>query len=154
MLASVPGSVSHVNLDPVSLPEPHLDSRAKCILVVDDDSQVRTFTALILKAAGYEVLEADCGTNAIQLCMQRQAPVDLVLADVVMPRMSGRQVIEQIRSCLPGAKCLLMSGYPNFSNFLNTMIIRRESLQAETDFILKPFRSHELTSKVREILDR
>jgi len=102
-----PSPVPWVNLD-------HLASTSKgapkTILVVDDDSMVRRLTATILKTNGYGVIEADCGLEGLERFAEHQSYVDLVLSDVVMPHMTGPEMVEKIQAIDPSALVMLMTG--------------------------------------------
>ena len=143
-----------VHVDSAALPAAQTQQEvfAARILVVDDDEAVHRLASAILTLAGYQVLVANNGAEAVQLCEQEETPVDLVLADVVMPKLSGRQMASQIASFQPSVKVLLMSGYPNVSGLLNGIASRSEKVKADCDFIQKPFTPVELIRRVREKL--
>lgn len=124
------------------------------ILVVDDDDAIRRFATLVLTAAGYHVLTAHSGDEAIAICQQESLPIHLILADVIMPRLSGRQLASQIKSRQPDTLVLLMSGYPSLTGMLNGIASRSEKHKAECEFIQKPFSPSELLRKVGTILDQ
>ena len=113
------------------------------VLLVEDNVTVRKAAQRILSECGYNVLEAGSGPDALALSEQHQGPIHLLLADVVMPGMGGRDVARQLRTRIPGLKTLYMSGY--------------EHPETETDEELvvfhKPFTGAVLLGKVREILD-
>jgi len=123
------------------------------ILIVDDDAGVRQFVVAALKSAGFEVLDAKDGSDAIRQCEQPGA-IHLVLADVLMPKLSGRQLASQVVARHPEAKVLLMSGYPNVSGFLDGVAGRAEKTKTEYGFIRKPFGPAELIQKIRELLQQ
>ncbi|HLP59706.1 MAG TPA: GAF domain-containing protein, partial [Candidatus Deferrimicrobium sp.] len=89
------------------------------ILVVEDDQTVRGLAVQMLRKFGYDVIESIDGSEALELCRQRQKPVDLVLTDVIMPNMSGPELIQQVRLLWKNVKVLYMSGYTE-----NTIINR------------------------------
>ena len=93
------------------LPAPPPAGRGETVLVVEDEAAVREMTGRILSENGYRVIDAADGYRARILCDQFQGEIDLLLSDVVMPGMSGRQVAEQLRTLRPGLKVLYMSGH-------------------------------------------
>jgi CheY-like chemotaxis protein len=128
----------------------HKDTRQRgteTILVVEDEDQVRDLASRVLRRYGYRVLDAANGGEAILVCEQHQGPIHLTLTDVIMPRMSGQDLAERIRSLRPEMKFLFMSGYTDDA------IARHGVLDREVNFIGKPFSTVKLAGKVREILD-
>jgi len=117
------------------------------ILLVEDNTGLRKLATRILKPAGYTVLEAATGEEALRLLAQHDAPVHLLLSDVVMPGMSGRQLAEQLVRTRPGINVLYMSGYTSDT------IVRHGVLDAQMPFLNKPFTAAALLRKVREVLD-
>ena len=120
---------------------------SETILLVEDDDLLRELVRESLEEIGYRVLEAGSGEAALALAAQPTPPVDLLLTDVVMPQMSGREVAEQIQARQPGIKVLFMSGY------MDDAVVRHGLLTAEINFLPKPFTRSALASKVREVLD-
>ena len=116
------------------------------ILLAEDAAAVRVAARQILERYGYTVIEAPNGTVALSTA-QRVATIDLLLTDVVMPEMSGRELAEQFVSLRPGAKVLFMSGYTDDA------IIRRAVLRPGAAYLQKPFSPDTLARKVREVLD-
>ena len=117
------------------------------ILVVEDDPTVRSLAVRILEEHGYTVLEACDGPEAIALAGAHRGTIDLVLSDVVLPGMSGREVVDRIPAACPGVKALFMSGYTE------NAIVHDGTLDADTAFIQKPFRADTLARWVRRVLD-
>ncbi len=117
------------------------------ILLVEDEPQVRALARGILTRAGYTVLEAEHGVAALELCERFQQPIQLVLTDVVMPMMSGRELVERLRTVRPEAKVLLMSGYTDDT------IVHHGLLDRGVAYLQKPIMPETLTKKVREVLD-
>ena len=116
------------------------------ILVVEDDDAVRRMTREFLQLRGYTVLEARGATDAIQFVESHKEPIDLVLTDVVMPGMKGRELIDRLAKLRPGLKVLYMSAYTE-DDAINIGI-----LNPGTAFIEKPFGPDELAGKVRDVL--
>jgi signal transduction histidine kinase/ActR/RegA family two-component response regulator len=117
------------------------------ILLVEDEEGVRELARDILRASGYTVLEARNGAEALLLCERHQGPLDLLLTDVVMPRMSGRELAERLTPLRPDLSVLYMSGYTDDA------VIRHGVLGAGTAFLQKPFTPVTLVQRVRETLD-
>lgn len=120
--------------------------RGETLLVVEDEAEVRRMSERILTRAGYAVRMAANGTEALELA--GVGDIDLVLTDVIMPGMTGPQLVEQIRLRRPGMKVVYMSGYSH--EMLTHETLERETLSA---FIEKPFSGAELQRKIRELLD-
>lgn len=118
------------------------------VLVVEDDETVRKLAVSILKRFGYRVLEAALPGEALLLCETRQERVDLVLTDVVMPQMSGKELVERMKRRHPEMKVLYMSGYTD------NAIVHHGVLEAGLNFLQKPFTVEGLSKKVREVLDK
>jgi CheY-like chemotaxis protein len=148
-------------LPPADLSNRHAEPTDSClpvagqsfrILVVDDDEPLRVFTSTVLEEDGYCVLNASNGEEALQICERDPASIHLLVADVVMPRLSGRQLATQFLTLYRDAKVLLISGYPSLSGVLNGIASRSEALQAQCDFLPKPFTGADLLRKVRTLL--
>jgi PAS domain S-box-containing protein len=118
------------------------------LLVVEDDEQVRGLTRMALETLGYTVLEAPGGPEAVHLAGAHAGPIDLLVTDVVMPGVSGREVAEAVRMGRPGVRVLFVSGYTDDA------VIRHGVLTAEMAFLQKPFTLAALGEKVRAVLDR
>jgi signal transduction histidine kinase/ActR/RegA family two-component response regulator len=116
------------------------------ILVVEDDDAVRRMTLEFLKIRGYTLIEARSATDAIQLVERHEDNIDLVLTDVVMPGMKGRELVNRLEKIRPGLKVLYMSAYTE-DDAVNIGI-----LSPGTSFIEKPFSPDQLAAKVREVL--
>jgi two-component system cell cycle sensor histidine kinase/response regulator CckA len=100
-----------------------------------------------LRSKGYGVTRATNGEDALSLLESGAAEVDLVLTDVVMPRMGGRDLVERLRRGWPALKAIYMSGYTD-----DVRLARREG-DEDVAFLQKPFKPSVLTAKVREVLD-
>ncbi len=118
------------------------------ILLVEDEDVVRGLTRRILAEAGYKVLDARSGAEAIQICQDYRGPIDLLLTDVVMPEISGKEVAERLQELRPSARVLFMSGYTDEA------IVRHGVLNAKVEFIQKPFTWAKLGKKVRDVFTK
>ena len=116
------------------------------VLLVEDDRVVRTLANRILTAAGYRVLEASNGPEALQIARTHDGQIHLLLTDVVMPEMNGVAVANQLRAERATTPVLYMSGYPAGSH-------GEQVLTSSDHYLLKPFTSEGLRRKVRELLD-
>ncbi len=133
----------------VTLPPPDAQPRPEVsgtVLVVDDEAILRDLARTALENAGFQVLEARDGLEAVEVIQAGRASVDLVLLDMTMPRMGGAEAFRKIRELAPGMRVLLTSGYT-----------QKESLESLQDFppdgfLQKPFRVRELVAKIRDIL--
>jgi PAS domain S-box-containing protein len=120
---------------------------AERILIVEDEAAVRRMAGRALAAQGYAVLEAENGARALEVLAQAEAPVDLVLTDVVMPVLNGRELAERLAAERPRLRVLFMSGYTDDD------VVRRGLLDPGAPFLQKPFVAGDLARKVREVLD-
>jgi CheY-like chemotaxis protein len=122
------------------------ESTAKTILVVEDDDAVRVPAAEFLMMEGFKVLQARTGEEAIRVAQQNRSPLDLLVTDMVMPGMSGKDVAEQLFEICPGLKVLYMSGDAHQA------ASARGSAGAQNFILQKPFRLNKLKDKIREVL--
>jgi CheY-like chemotaxis protein len=120
---------------------------SETILVVEDEPVVRGLICHILEMHGYAVLQARQGDEAIEVCRRHEGSIPLLVTDVVMPGMSGKQLAVRLVESLPGLKILFLSGYTG------NAIIHHGVLQEGAAFLQKPFTPDALARKVREILD-
>lgn len=116
------------------------------ILVAEDDTSVRTLVKEVLESFGYSVIEAVNGEEAVRLFVERKAEINLVMLDVIMPKMSGRQACDKIQQVDPEIKCLFTSGY--------AVDIFAEEERKLPNFLPKPVVPIRLLLKIREILDK
>jgi PAS domain S-box-containing protein len=119
----------------------------KTVLVAEDEAIVRCFLKRMLERAGYKVIIADNGDEAVAR-FRANDDISLVLSDVVMPGKNGKEVLDEIRMLKPGIKVVFISGYAA------DVIHDRGMLDEGTDLVQKPFNKNVLLQKVREILDR
>ncbi len=120
---------------------------SETILLVEDDNGVREMASTSLKNYGYQVLAADTGQNAIRLCKNHPEPIHLLITDVVMPGMGGKQLAKKVLELYPGAKVLFMSGYTD------NAIVHHGVLDEGVNLVQKPFNPEGLAKKAREVLD-
>ncbi|MBU0742012.1 PAS domain S-box protein [bacterium] len=120
---------------------------SETILLLEDEQEVRRITRRILARLGYTVLEAAHPDEAIRLGGAEGAEMDLLLTDVVLPRMSGKTCFDELRAHMPDLKVIYMSGYTE------NVIAHRGVLDDGTHFLQKPFTKETLARKVREVLD-
>ncbi len=121
---------------------------AETILLVEDETAVRNLAESILKTYGYTTLTAQNGPEALTIAQTYNAPIDLLLTDVIMPGgMTGRDLAETFAAMRPQAKIIYMSGYTD------NAIIKRGILGVNAAFLQKPFTSDELMQKIRATLD-
>jgi two-component system, cell cycle sensor histidine kinase and response regulator CckA len=117
------------------------------VLLAEDEDGVRLMVRLALESNGYTVLEAQDGDKAFDICRDYPRKIDLLVTDVVMPSMGGRQLADQLHALHPALKVLYLSGYTDDA------VIRHGVLDAEMAFLQKPFTPTALAKKVREVLD-
>ncbi len=113
------------------------------VLVVEDDAPLRALVVKTLQNVGYEVMEAENGEAALQIMEAFKGKIHLLLTDVVMPKMGGRELAKWMRTLYPEIKVLYMSGFPD-RGFLNP------AMEPGSDFIEKPFSPKDLCRKVSE----
>lgn len=117
------------------------------ILLTEDEPGVRALARHVLQLHGYTVLEASQGDKALEIAEEYRGTIHLLVTDVVMPVMSGRQVAERLADIRPGTKILFLSGYTDDA------VVRHGVLEAQVAFLQKPFTPGALAQKVREVLD-
>jgi CheY-like chemotaxis protein len=122
-------------------------SGTETILLVEDNDMVRNLAARVLRTQGYLVLEAAHGEEALQRGRAHAGEIHLLLTDVVMPRLSGRVLLEKMRETRPQMRVLFMSGYTD------DVIAHHGVLDAGVSYLQKPFAIDALLAKLREVLD-
>jgi two-component system cell cycle sensor histidine kinase/response regulator CckA len=134
----------------VKLPRQHapdeLAAGAETVLLVEDEGSVRHVLTEMLEGRGYRVTAAANGPEALALAETAPHTIDLLLTDLVMPGLNGRETAAALRESQPQAKVLYMSGYTD------DIVVRCGGLEPGTAFIQKPFGSQEIVTRVREIL--
>lgn len=118
------------------------------ILIVEDEENVRGFTREALESSGYKVLEATDGVDALSILKKNSKKIDLVISDVVMPKMGGQELAQEVRKLYPKLKIIMMSGYTD------SQIIRDGTEAQSVNFIYKPFSIKSISKKVRDILEK
>jgi len=155
-IESTPGAGTAVMVYlPLADAEPALAQEAKTVvrgrgervLVVEDESVMRSVLQRMLEALGYQVYQAPNGAAALEFLAAHPGDVNLLLTDIVMPRMNGRQLVDEIRQRYPGLPLLVMSAYSGDD------IVERGLTPAEAPFIAKPFTLEQLAAAVRHRLD-
>jgi PAS domain S-box-containing protein len=121
---------------------------SETILLVEDEKAVRALTRFALEQAGYTVLEAAHGLDALRLCEAHAGPIHLLVSDVVMPQLGGRELAERLTTLRPQMRVLFLSGYTPDA------VVRHGVIEADVAFLQKPFTLDALTRKVREVLDK
>jgi CheY-like chemotaxis protein len=121
--------------------------RGETVLVVEDERSLRVTCSLFLEALGYKVLAAETPGEALKLTEQHPGDIHVMLTDVVMPGMDGRQLTERISAIKPGVQVVFMSGYTS------DVIAQRGVLDEGVQFLSKPFTRDDLARKMREVLE-
>jgi PAS domain S-box-containing protein len=121
---------------------------SETILLVEDEEAVRKLVRRTLERQGYHLLVAAGGADAVRIAEQHRGPIHLLITDVVMPQMSGRETAERLKALRPGLHVLYVSGYTE------TTVARTGGLAAGELFLQKPFTPLALVRRVRELLDR
>jgi CheY-like chemotaxis protein len=130
-------------IDPAGMPR-----GMETVLLVEDEPAVRSLASLALRRQGYTVLDAANGEEALRVARDHRADeIDLLLTDMVMPHMGGRELAELLQPLMPQLKVLFTSGFPD-----DTVIPNRDRSPG-ISFISKPFTPAQLTRRVREVLD-
>lgn len=119
---------------------------SETVLLVEDEDSVRQLVRDTLESKGYGVLSADCGEDGIEIASRHRGTIHLVITDVVMPGMGGRELVKQLRQARPQTKVLYLSGYTEDT------VASDGSIESGTAFLQKPFSLQHLSRKVREVL--
>lgn len=121
---------------------------SETVLLVEDEPAVRDITQAALQRQGYTVLPAASGAEALRIARANQGVINVVLTDVVMPGMSGPQLVERLREEHPRLAALFMSGYTSDA------VLRHGFETGQADFLQKPFTTSALAAKLRQVLDK
>jgi PAS domain S-box-containing protein len=132
---------------PTNVPVDELPPSCQTILLVEDEEVVRSSARKLLESRGYEVLEAKGANDALEIGGRYKKHIHLLLTDVVMPQMSGRELAEHLAPLHPETKVLYMSGYADHA------VVQHGLLDPGTAFLQKPFTPDALARKLREVLD-
>ncbi len=132
---------------PTPAPELDPETSLETILVVEDEAGIRALVRKILRRQGYVVLEASNGDDALKICAAHKGKIDLLVTDVMMPRMSGRELADRLTQLRPELRVLYVSGYTDDA------MLSSGSFPTGTAFLQKPFTLGSLLGKVREVLD-
>ncbi|TFG99356.1 MAG: PAS domain S-box protein [Calditrichales bacterium] len=117
------------------------------IMIVEDDDEVRNFACEALRSLNYQIIEAPNGIQALEIVKQNHKRIDLLITDVIMPEMGGKELAEKIAGILPNLKILFTSGYTD------NHIVRSGRLNTGINFIQKPFSILDISKKIRTIID-
>ena len=120
---------------------------SETLLIIEDDDSLRKFTRTVLKRWGYKVLEAENGEDALRISKEHDGQIDLMITDVVMPKMGGREAAKRLQPLYPRMKVIYMSGYTD------NAIVRHGVLEPGLNFLEKPFTPKGLALKVREAIE-
>jgi PAS domain S-box-containing protein len=132
---------------PEAPPPPRAAGGTETLLLVEDEPAVREVSHEVLLSRGYRVLAAGSAAEAEVILSRRDKPVDLVVTDVVMPGLSGRELYERLAQRWPGLRVIFVSGYTD------DVVLRRGVVEAGTPFLQKPFTGEALAALVRRVLD-
>lgn len=134
-------------MTPPATPDLDPETSLETILVVEDEAGIRALVRKILRRQGYVVLEASNGDDALKICAGHKGKIDLLVTDVMMPRMSGRELADRLIALRPELRILYVSGYTDDA------MLSSGSFPSGTAFLQKPFTLGSLLGKVREVLD-
>lgn len=128
-------------------PPSEVDQERITLLLVEDEPALRKLVVTMLEEKGYAVLQAGNGLDAIAVAERHRGEIDLLITDVVMPRLSGPELAQQLRSLRPGVEILFMSGYND------SRLVNRGIEQADANLLVKPFTPDQLFSRVHELTE-
>jgi nitrogen-specific signal transduction histidine kinase/CheY-like chemotaxis protein len=120
---------------------------SETVLVVEDEDSVRLVAVGSLRKAGYQVLQAASGEEALRVASSHAGPIDLVLTDVLMPGIHGPELVKRLKESRPAVRALYMSGHADDA------LLHHGILEGELSFLEKPFTRNDLAKKVRDVLD-
>ena len=143
----LPAADSELRKEPIAIGNQDVAGGTETILIAEDEKDLRALTRIFLESYGYRVLEASSAEEAIEKTAKSAEPIHLLLTDVIMPGISGRQLAERILSRHPQTKILYMTGYTD------EMVAQHRVLDSGLQLLQKPFTKQELALKVRAALD-
>jgi CheY-like chemotaxis protein len=122
------------------------NNNSKTVLVVDDEPEIRKLVSAMVGQFGYHVLTADSGEHALKLYQNHKAPIELLIADVIAPGMSGPMLADKLTALQPNLKVLYISGYDN------THVVQKYVVERGHVLLPKPFTVEELQTKIQQLL--
>jgi two-component system cell cycle sensor histidine kinase/response regulator CckA len=143
-----PRSDEVLGAEPAQSIQPEAIGGSETVLVVEDDDAVRNLIRKILRRRGYQVLDAPDAARSLDIVRHREGPVQLLLTDVVMPRMNGPELFQRLSALLPNLKVIYMTGHAD------DVILHSGVLTEGVDLLQKPLSVEGITRKVRDVLDR
>ena len=143
----LPATTEERPTQPESIPVTAGPGTGEVILLVEDEPGVRSLALLSLSKAGYNVLAASNGREALQVAVKHGQPIELVLTDMIMPIMGGPELVTTLRPKYPDMKILFTSGYTDDA------VIRHDLFEGTVSFIQKPYSPTTLVQKVRQVLN-
>jgi DNA-binding response OmpR family regulator len=143
----LPRLAGAADIGAIETPMPRPSRGTETVLLVEDEPALRGMVRQMLETVGYRVIDAPDGLSAIHICDNRQHPVDLLVTDVVMPLLNGREVAKRLTRKWPEMKVIYMSGYTD------DVIAYHGIADPSVNLIQKPFRLEALAAKIREVLD-
>ncbi len=146
--AYFPAASASLAASDTDAPRDEAASGSETIMVVEDDDAVRRLVRDTLEKHGYRLLVAASGPEALSIAERFDRPIDLLITDVVMPQMSGRQLAERLKAVRPDTQILFISGYTE------SAIVQTGAQGDENSFLQKPFTPSTLSRTVRELLDK
>ena len=136
-----------INPSPVPSPEPHPAAERQTILLVEDEEMVRTLLCDVLERTGYRVLPCAHPQEGIDLCLKYSSTIDLLLTDIVLPGMSGPDMVTRIQRELPDLRVVFMSGYTEHA-------LAKDGRLEPIEYLQKPFSLKTLRLKLNKVLRR
>jgi hypothetical protein len=141
------GSTFRIYLPRLAVAKPVKNNSASgTILLVEDEDPLREFGRVVLKRAGYQIIEASDGAQALSICEKQKPSISLIFTDVIMPSMSGPEMTRQLEKIYPGIPVLYTSGYSR------SVVTENGSQSSEFEFLQKPYTSQELLVRLEQIL--
>ena len=125
---------------------PNTDVMKQTVVLVEDEEMVRGLLSEVLRRVGYEVLACANPEEGIAVCRRHTGKIDLLLTDVMMPGMNGREMANRIQETLPGLRVVFMSGYTE------QVLLQEKQMDAPFEYLQKPFTLRSLTQKVAKVL--